>query len=123
MLPPNHNRLVHGFYASALQSEDLSTLAGDAADASLDAENARVRLALRRLLSMILTGATPGANPTPLTAEEHARFIGLIFQGIGALSRLLRTGAALSAGHPDPWTEEMRQVLDEVGSQWGIRLS
>jgi len=72
---------------------------------------------------MPLTGTTPGADPTPLTADEHARFIGLTFQGVGALSRLLRTGAALSAAGPDPWTAAMGKVLDEVGSQWGIQLS
>ena len=121
--PANQNRLVHGFYASALQSEDLSALAGDAAEASLDAEVAIVRIAIRRVVRIVLTGATLGPNPQPVTAELYARFIGLTFQGAGVLSRLLRAGAALSAAHPDPWSAEMRKILEEVGSNLGVQLT
>jgi hypothetical protein len=108
--PANDNRFVHGFYASVLHPEDLAALAGDAAEPSLDPEIAIVRLALRRILRMLVTGTTPGPNPLPLTADDYARFIGLTFQGAGALSRPLRAGHALSAAGPPPWAAAVDQA-------------
>ena len=120
--PTNQNRLVHGFYASVLRPEDLAGLTDDDGRDCLDAKVAIVRLALRRVLSMLVTGTTPGSNPQPLTAADCARFIGLTFHGAGVLSRLLRASRALSPGLSDPLAAAINEALDEIGREYGIEL-
>lgn len=119
--PGNQNRLVHGFYASVLKHSDRTEDAADTAGTSLDAEIAIVRVALRRILGMLLTGATIGPDPRPLTVHEIARYAGLAFQGAGTVSRLLRARRALT-GQNDPLDDLMNQTLDILSEQWGIPL-
>ena len=115
----NRNALTHGFYASTLHPDDLATIDQGVTDASLDGEILIIRVALRRLQHMILTGATPGPNSRRLGAGDYARFIGLTFQGANTLSRLLRVRNEL----PDnPWDKIMDQVLDELSEEWGVEL-
>ena len=96
--PGNQNRLVHGFYATVLQPKDRDDLVAYAADPTLDAEIIVARVALRRILGMLLTGRTPGPDGSLLTAWDYARCAGLAFQGAGAVSRLLRARQALTGG-------------------------
>ena len=115
----NRNAFTHGFYASTLHPDDLATLDEQATDCSLDGEILIIRIALRRLQHMILTGTTPGPNPRRLEASDYARFIGLTFQGTNTLSRLLRVRYEL----PDnPWDRIMDQALDGLSEEWGIDL-
>jgi hypothetical protein len=110
---------VHGFYASTLHPDDLATLDEEATASSLDGEILIIRVALRRLQSMILSGTTPGPNPRRLEANDYARFIGLTFQGANTLSRLLRVRYQL----PDnPWDRIMDAALDSLSEEWGIEL-
>ena len=117
--PGNRNAMVHGFYASTLHPDDLATLDEEATASSLDGEILIIRLALRRLQHMILSGATPGPNPRRLEANDYARFIGLTFQGANTLSRLLRVRWEL----PDnPWDRIMDAALDSLSEEWGVEL-
>ncbi len=118
----NQNRLVHGFYASTLQPDELAALAAHAGDTTLDAEIAITRVALRRILTMLLTGLTPGPNPRPLDAGDYARFIALAFHGAGAISRLLRARHQLGGDQRDEITSFFDQALDELSAKWGIEL-
>jgi hypothetical protein len=117
--PGNRNTLVHGFYASTLHPDDLAILDEEATDSSLDGEILIIRVALRRLQQMVLSGTTPGPNPRRLEASDYARFIGLTFQGANTLARLLRVRYEL----PDnPWDRIMDAALDNLSEEWGIEL-
>ena len=115
----NRNAFVHGFYASTIHPNDLATIDEDATDHSLEGEILIIRIALRRLQHMIVTGATPGPKPKRLEAADYARFIGLTFQGANTLSRLLRVRFELPA---NPWDEIMDWALDKLSEEWGIEL-
>jgi hypothetical protein len=117
----NQNRLVHGFYATAVHPEELGDLAIDASGASLQAEIAITRIALRRIFGMLVTGQTPGPDPRPLEVQDYARFVGLAFQGAGAISRLLRANHAVG-GQTSDIPHAIESALDELGAQWGIEL-
>jgi hypothetical protein len=119
--PGNENRLVHGFYSTILRSEDGANLLAYAADTTLDAEIAITRVALRRILGMLLTGATPGPEPTPLDLQDYARFAGLAFQGANTISRLLRARKDLS-WDSDPLTSAVHQALEEMSEELGMEL-
>lgn len=119
--PANQNHLVHGFYSTVLRPEESADLVAYAADTTLDAEIAITRVALRRILGMLLTGVTPRPNPIPLDAQDYARFAGLAFQGASAISRLLRARQALG-GDTDPMTGALNQALKELGEEWGVDL-
>jgi len=93
--PGNQNRRTHGFYARALSPQEQTDLDSLAGDASLDAEIAIARVALRRVLDLLSSGVTPGPDPSPLTADEIARLTGLAIRGTSAVSRLLRTRQTL----------------------------
>ena len=118
----NQNRLVHGFYASTLQPDELADLAAHAGDTTLDAEIAVTRIALRRILGMLLTGLTPGPNPRPLDAHDYARFIALAFHGAGAISRLLRARQQLGGDQSDHILSFLDEALDELSVEWGVEL-
>jgi hypothetical protein len=120
--PGNQNRLIHGFYAQALHPEEAADLQTLASDHTLDAEIAIIRVALRRLLTMLLTGVTPGPNPKALTAWDYGRYAGLAFQGAGALSRLLRARNELTGGQGGALSRIMDLALDGVGEELGIDL-
>ena len=119
--PANRNHLIHGFYARILHTDDLQDLPEDSAQGTLTAEIALVRIALRRLLRMLVRGVTPGPDPKPLDAADYARVIGLTFQGAGALSRLLRANAVLSVDEIGMTPEENR-MYDELSAELGIDL-
>ena len=115
----NRNALTHGYYASTLHPDDLATLDEQATHSSLDGEILIIRIALRRLQHMILTGLTPDPDPQPLHVQDYARFIGLTFQAANTLSRLVRVRFELP---DDPWTRIMDMVLDDLSEEWGIEL-
>ena len=116
----NRNALTHGFYASALHPDDLKELDEAAYDTTLNDEIIVLRIALRRLQRMVLTGLTPDPDPQRLDAQDYARFIGLIFQGINTLSRLLRVRHDLPGN--DRWEEIVNWTLDAPSEEWGIEL-
>jgi hypothetical protein len=120
--PGNQNRLVHGFYATALQPKDRDDLVSYAADNTLEAEIVITRVALRRILGMLLTGRTPGPEGVPLAAWDYARFAGLAFQGAGAVSRLLRARQTLIGGRQGDLDRAIGQALKELGDEWGVEL-
>ena len=120
--PGNLNARTHGFYASAITSDELADVLTYAADTTLDSEIAITRIALRRLLTMLLTGTTPGPDPRPLDAQDYARLIALAFHGSGTISRLLRTKAALPDHDPNAPPPFLAQVLDELSVEWGVKL-
>ena len=116
----NSNSLTHGFYASTLHPDDLANLDEGAIDTTLDGEILIVRIALRRLQLMIVTGATPGPRPQRLGVHDYARFIGLTFQGTNTLSRLLRVRHDLPGN--DAFMSIMDAALDGLSKEWGIEL-
>jgi len=120
--PGNQNHLVHGFYAAVLHPQELADLAAYAGDTTLDAEIAITRVALRRILGMLLTGVTLGPDPHPLDALDYARFAALAFQGASVVSRLLHTRQHLGGEPSDIVHNLFSQVLDELGAEWSIPL-
>jgi hypothetical protein len=118
----NQNRLVHGFYATAVHPEELADLTSYACNPTLVAEIAITRIALRRIFGMLVTGQTPGPNPRPLEAHDYARFVGLAFQGAGTISRLLRTNHAVGGDKPSEFERMMDAALDQLSTQWGLEL-
>jgi len=116
----NQNALTHGFYASTLQPDDLDGLEEAAWDTTLDGEILIIRVALRRLQRMIVTGVTPGADPRPLEAADYARFFALTCQAANTLSRLLRTR------HDLPGNDRLQAIfdvaLDALSEEWGVEL-
>ena len=116
----NRNALTHGFYATTLSPDDLKELDEDVFEDTLDDEVLLLRLALCRLQRMVLTGMTPDPDPQPLNVQDYARFIGLTFQGINTLSRLLRVRQEL----PDnsPFEEFINLWLDGLSEELGIEL-
>ena len=84
-------------------------------------EIAVTRIALRRIFGMLVTGETPGDNPRPLDAQDYARYVGLAFQGAGAISRLLRANHAVG-GQSSEIPQAIESALDQLGDQWGIEL-
>jgi hypothetical protein len=120
--PGNQNRLLHGFYATILRPEELADLLVHAADTSLDAEIAITRVALRRILRMLLTGLSPGPAPRPLDVVDYARFSSLAFQGVATVSRLLRARQDIGDSPNDVVRRIFGEVLDGLGEEWGIDL-
>jgi hypothetical protein len=119
--PGNANHLIHGYYTSVLHPEETAGLSDTVETSTLDAEILMTRAAIRRLFQMLKSGKTPGADPKPLTAEDYGRYIGLIFAGAGAISRLLRARAALP-GFTSAFDRMMEEVLDNLGKEWGVDL-
>ena len=119
--PGNQNRLVHGFYRRTLPEEEDNHLDEGAEANDLDAEILIARLALRRTLAMLYTGATLGEGRRPLEPEEIPRLIGLTFQGVRTIARLLAVKHTLGAGD-SLFTTTMNEVLDELSAEWGIDL-
>ena len=118
--PGNRNNFTHGFYARTLHPDDLALLDEGAIDTSLDEEILIIRIALRRLQLMIVTGTTLGPSPQRLDAHDYARFIGLTFQGTNTLSRLLRVRHDLPGN--DRFMQVMDDALDALSEEWGIEL-
>jgi hypothetical protein len=118
--PGNRKCLVHGFYATTLHPQELADLAAYAGDTSLDAEIAITRVALRRVLGMLLTGYTPGPDPAPLDALDYARYSGLAFRGAITVSRLLRARHDLGGDRSDATLGFLDQALDQLSSEWGL---
>ncbi len=73
----NSNALKHGFYSSAMTSEELRVLEESELKMSLDDELALMRLSLRRLLKY--------ARDEDLTAENYFTVMKLLFTGARAV--------------------------------------
>jgi hypothetical protein len=117
----NQNRLVHGLYATAVRPDERDAFEAHAGDATLAAEIAITRIALRRIFGMLLTGETPGDNPRPLDAQDLARYISLAFRGAGTISRLLRANHAVGGGASDI-PQAIESALDALGDRWDLEL-
>jgi hypothetical protein len=117
----NQNRLVHGFYRRTLHGEDADDLDQGAQADDLGAEILIARLALRRTLTMLYTGTTLGDRGQPLTSEELIRLIGLAFQGVRTVARLLTVKHDLGDGD-SLFMQSINFALDELSAQWGIEL-
>jgi hypothetical protein len=109
----NRNRLTHGFYATAVLPEELDDLGEETVDSTLADEIAITRVALRRILRMLLTGQSPGPDPRPLDAADYARISALAFRGAGAISRLLRAHHDLGGQHIDRRTMNIARWLQK----------
>jgi hypothetical protein len=119
--PDNQNRLVHGFYRRTLQPEEADDLDEGAAATDLGAEMLIARLALRRTMVMLGSGATLGDEPRPLKLEEYLRLIALAFQGVRTVARLAAVKHALDPGDT-ALVQAMNEVLDQLSEEWGIEL-
>ena len=71
---------------------------------------------------MLHTGATPGPDPQPATAQDYVRLLSLAFRGTGAIPRLLRVKLQHAAAQPDQINESIAAALDELSKEWGIDL-
>ena len=119
--PGNQNRLVHGFYRRTLHPEDVADLDESAEATDLAAEIFIARVALRRAVAMLKSGTTLGENPRALEPDELFRLIGLTFQGVRTIGRLLTIKQSLGASD-NPWAEAIDEALDQLSVEWGIEL-
>jgi hypothetical protein len=122
--PPegNANALTHGFYSRILRDPYTGEPLDDPDVVSLDDEIAITRVALRRILAMLLSGTTPGERPRPLDALDYARLGGLAFQGARTVARLLKTKEEIGAGDGGILAEAIDRVLDDLSEEWGVEL-
>ena len=122
--PPggNANALTHGFYSDIVRDLDTGEPLPAAGAISLDDEIAIVRVALRRLLAMLLSGTTPGPVPRRLDALDLARLGGLAFQGARTVARLLQARAELGAAGGGELAAFIDATLDDLSKDWGITL-
>ena len=119
--PGNQNRLVHGFYSRTLHPEDVDDLDEGAEATDLAAEILIARVALRRTLAMLHAGTTLGEDARALESDELLRLVGLAFQGVRTIARLLLVQDSL--GHGDSlYVQTMNAVLDELSAEWAIEL-
>ena len=70
---------------------------------------------------MLYTGATLGEDRRPLDLEELIRLIGLTFQGVRTIARLLAVKHTLGAGD-SVFTKTIDAILDELSAEFGIDL-
>lgn len=117
----NQNRLWHGFYSRTLHAEDAGDLDEGAEVADIDAEILIARLALRRTLAMLHSSTTLGDDRQPLTSGALIRLIGLAFQGVRTVARLLAVKRSLGIGDA-LFSKTMDAVLDDLSAEWGIDL-
>jgi hypothetical protein len=119
--PGNQNRLVHGFYSRILHPEDVDDLDESAEATDLAAEILIARVALRRTLAMLHSGTTLGEDARALESDELLRLVGLAFQGVRTIARLLLVQDSL--GHGDSlYAQTINAVLDELSAEWGVEL-
>jgi hypothetical protein len=124
--PGNQNPRTHGFYAPALDPQELADLVMYSDDMTLDDEIGCARVALRRLL--VLLDASDVRNyedpddAEPMTHADYARLMGLALQATRTIARLLRDKRALSGDAADGIAGAIGQALDELASEWGLVL-
>jgi hypothetical protein len=119
----NQNRRTHGFYGRILQPDEVADLEIVAEDTTIDDEIAIARIALRRVFKMLLTGATLGDDPQPLSPSDQVRLLGLVFRGVGSISRVLRIRQQLPGFEEnDPIHESLVAAYEELTQKWGIEL-
>jgi hypothetical protein len=114
--PPqdNKNAVQHSFYSSALDPSEIADLVLCASDLSLDDEIALARVACRRLMS-----ALSGPNLAP---QEAATLAAVALGGTRTVARLLRDKRALSGEAADGIAGAIASALDELSTEWGVRL-
>jgi hypothetical protein len=117
--PGNTNHLIHGYYTGVLSRAETSGLSETLEAGTLDAELLIARAALRRLFQIISAGTTPGPDPKPLTAEDYARYVGLVFQGASTIARLTRIQVTLP-DHVSNFEKYMEEVIREYGEEIGV---
>ena len=66
-------------------------------------------------------GTTLGKSRRPLGSEELLRLIGLSFQGVRTVARLLDVKQSLGAGN-SLFTEAINAALDQLSAEWDIEL-
>lgn len=110
---PDGQHARQGLYSRFLKPDDVVALALVGADVTLDDEIAFTRAVIRRLAGLMETAAS---------IEDACRLANTLFQGTGRVANLLRTQQALSKETADGVTGAIAKALDELGSEWGIRL-
>ena len=119
--PGNDNALVHGLYANFLRDITGQPVIG-ADSTSLEGEIAITRVALHRILTMLVTGITLSDRPQRLAADDIARLIALAFQGARTISRLLEVKGSIGAAGEDKFSQAINQALDQLAADWGVNL-
>ena len=66
-------------------------------------------------------GTTLGKHRRLLGPEELLRLIGLAFQGVRTVARLLDVKQSLGAGD-SPFTEAINAALDQPSAEWELEL-
>ena len=108
---------ISGFYTPVLEPEELADLVACSDDMTLDDEIACARIALRRILSVLVKPDIADTDPGLV-----ARLAGLAFRGTRPVARLLRDQRALSGGAAEGLSGAIAQALDELGTEWGLEL-
>jgi hypothetical protein len=117
----NQNALTHGFYSDVVRDyagEPVPSTGG----VSLDDEIAIARVALRRILAMLLSGTTLGPVPRRLDTLDLARLGALAFQGTRTIARLLEVQASLGAEGGSDFAIAINNALDALSQEWGVDL-
>jgi hypothetical protein len=61
------------------------------------------------------------SDPRPLGREEYIRLIGLAFQGVRTIARLLAVQKNLGRGE-NQWQQVVGRALDALSEKWGVEL-
>jgi hypothetical protein len=126
-----------------LRPDELADLAAYDGDLSLDHEIACARVALRRVLTLLNVPLFAGGariEDGPDTADlsagdirmspgdihmspsDYARLAGLALQAIRTVAKLMRDRRALLGDTADGFAGAIAQALDELSTEWGVRL-
>jgi hypothetical protein len=116
--PPsgNQNRRTHGFYAAAITGEELARVT---ADSTLDVELLCARIALSRVMDLLIDARTHDPEGAGLTPGDCVKLVELAFQGARTIARLLRERRVLAQIEvDDTFTRDFRDALDALSGQW-----
>jgi hypothetical protein len=114
--PGNQNRRTHGFFASAITAEELARVT---ADANLDLELLSARIALGRVMDLLVDTRTRGPKEAGLTPGDCIRLAELAFQGARTIARLLRERRVLAQLEADDaFTRDFCDALDALSDRW-----
>jgi hypothetical protein len=121
--PGNQNRRTHGLYAKPITDEELARIAAGAGTPTLDVELLCARIALSRVMDLLIDGRTCGPGAADLTPGDYVKLTNLAFQGTRTIARLLRDNHALAQSTGgDALSHAIDETLDALSEEWGIDL-
>jgi hypothetical protein len=107
----NANARTHGLYSRHFTPDELEVLLNPPSD-----------LADEIALSRVLTARLMAALSQVSTTEEMVQVAGLALRAAATSAKLLHANKVLAGDSADDLAGAIGAVLDQLGSQWGVKL-